>query len=116
MSVFEKTPSQPEDDQEIIGEFPCTQTQLRCWILNQLNPGNPGLNVAVRWEIRGNFKAATLEAAFRKIIQRHEVLRTRIIERAIDILCQGLIQDFIGERGFPRARDTCHDSHQPDRE
>lgn len=81
MSVFEKTPSQPEDDQEIIGEFPCTQTQLRCWILNQLNPGNPGLNVAVRWEIRGNFKAATLEAAFRKIIQRHEVLRTRIVEK-----------------------------------
>lgn len=81
MSAFEKTPAQPEDGQQIIGEFPCTQTQLRCWILNQLNPGNPGLNVAVRWEIRGNFKAATLEAAFRKIIQRHEVLRTRIVEK-----------------------------------
>ena len=65
----------------IIGEFPCTQTQLRCWVLDQLQPGNPALNVAVRWEIRGNFKAATIEAAFRRIIQRHEILRTRFIER-----------------------------------
>uniref|UniRef100_A0A7C1TA45 Condensation protein n=1 Tax=Agrobacterium albertimagni TaxID=147266 RepID=A0A7C1TA45_9HYPH len=66
---------------EIIGEFPCTQTQLRCWVLDQMQPGNPALNVAVRWEIRGTFKASTIEAAFRKIIQRHEILRTRFIER-----------------------------------
>lgn len=66
---------------EIIGEFPCTQTQLRCWVLDQLQPGNPALNVAVRWEIRGSFKASTIEAAFKKIIQRHEILRTRFVER-----------------------------------
>jgi thioesterase domain-containing protein/acyl carrier protein len=65
----------------VVGEFPCTQTQLRCWVLDQLQPGNPALNVAVRWEIRGNFKASTIEAAFRKIIQRHEILRTRFVER-----------------------------------
>jgi len=66
---------------EIIGEFPCTQTQLRCWVLDQFRPGNPALNVAVRWEIRGSFKASTIEAAFKKIIQRHEILRTRFVER-----------------------------------
>jgi thioesterase domain-containing protein/acyl carrier protein len=66
---------------QVIGEFPCTQTQLRCWVLDQLQPGNPALNVAVRWEIRGSFKASTIEAAFRKIIQRHEILRTRFVER-----------------------------------
>ena len=66
---------------EVIGEFPCTQTQLRFWILDQLQPGNPALNVSVRWEIRGSFKASTIEAAFRKIIQRHEILRTRFVER-----------------------------------
>lgn len=66
---------------ELVGEFPCTQTQLRCWVLDQLKPGNPALNVAVRWEIRGAFKASTIEAAFRKIIQRHEILRTRFVEK-----------------------------------
>ncbi|TVZ66937.1 condensation domain-containing protein [Rhizobium mongolense] len=81
MSTVESTPAKSDVKEEIVGEFPCTQTQLRCWIINQLSPGNPALNVAVRWEIRGIFKASTIEAAFRKVIQRHEVLRTRFIER-----------------------------------
>ncbi|MBW8299518.1 MAG: hypothetical protein K0M60_07960 [Hydrogenophaga sp.] len=71
----------PDAATAIIGEFPCTQTQLRCWVLDQLNPGNPALNVAVRWEIRGVFKASTIETALRRIIQRHEILRTRFVER-----------------------------------
>lgn len=75
-----QAPTSPVEP-EIIGEFPCTQTQLRCWVLDQLQPGNPALNVAVRWEIRGSFKASTIEAAFKKIIQRHEILRTRFVER-----------------------------------
>ncbi|MGV1794648.1 condensation domain-containing protein [Rhizobium sp. A37_96] len=81
MSTVDNSPSGSVAAPSIIGEFPCTQTQLRCWILDQLNPGNPALNVAVRWEIRGSFKVATLEAAFRKVIQRHEILRTRFIEK-----------------------------------
>ena len=81
MNTIETSSTRQDDDLALIGEFPCTQTQLRCWILDQLNPGNPALNVAVRWEIRGTFKAANVEAAFRKVIQRHEVLRTRLVER-----------------------------------
>ena len=73
--------SAPDATTAIVGEFPCTQTQLRCWVLDQLKPGNPALNVAVRWEIRGDFKASTIEAALRRIIQRHEILRTRFVER-----------------------------------
>ncbi|MFC5584151.1 condensation domain-containing protein [Nitratireductor kimnyeongensis] len=65
---------------DIIGEFPCTQTQMRCWFLDRLNPGNPALNVAVRWEIRGDFRTESIEAAFRQIIKRHEILRTRFVE------------------------------------
>ncbi len=82
MSQMENTTVASGSEPGLIGEFPCTQTQLRCWVLDQLKPGNPALNVAVRWEIRGTFKASTIEAAFRRIIQRHEVLRTRFVERA----------------------------------
>ncbi|WP_159949162.1 condensation domain-containing protein [Rhizobium sp. 18065] len=81
MNQIENTTAFPATDAKVIGEFPCTQTQLRCWVLDQLQPGNPALNVAIRWEIRGAFKTATIEAAFRKIIQRHEILRTRFVER-----------------------------------
>ncbi len=81
MNQHENQASSSAAAPKVIGEFPCTQTQLRCWVLDQLQPGNPALNVAVRWEIRGSFKASTIEAAFRKIIQRHEILRTRFVER-----------------------------------
>jgi len=64
----------------VIAEFPCTQTQLRCWFLDQLKPGNPALNVAVRWEVRGNFRISSIEEAFRQVIERHEILRTRFVD------------------------------------
>jgi len=69
-----------ESRHRIVAEFPCTQTQLRCWFLDQLKPGNPALNVAVRWEIRGAFKTASIEEAFRQVIERHEILRTRLVD------------------------------------
>lgn len=81
MNQQESQATSPTTAPVVIGEFPCTETQLRFWVLDQMQPGNPALNVSVRWEIRGSFKASTIEAAFRKIIQRHEILRTRFVER-----------------------------------
>ncbi|WP_373636872.1 condensation domain-containing protein [Yoonia sp. BS5-3] len=60
--------------------FPCSATQERCWFLNQLNPGNPALNVAIRWAVTGRFSAKSFEAAFAAAIARHEILRTRFID------------------------------------
>jgi hypothetical protein len=60
-------------------QFPCSLGQRRFWILDQLVPGNPALNVAVRWRLEGSVSGAQLESAFRQIIARHSVLRTRIV-------------------------------------
>lgn len=65
---------------EVLAEFPLSTTQQRCWFLNQMQPGNPALNVAVRWEVKGNLKATSLERAFQNVIERHEILRTRFVE------------------------------------
>ncbi|MBX9458404.1 MAG: condensation protein [Rhizobium sp.] len=81
MSIIENVTPVQAGKAIVLGEFPCTQTQLRCWVLDQLKPGNPALNVAVRWEVRGSFKSSTIEAALRKVIQRHEILRTCFVER-----------------------------------
>ena len=81
MSTVESTPAKSDEELEIVGEFPCTQTQLRCWILNQLKSGKSGAQRCGSMGNCGTFKASTIEAAFRKVIQRHEVLRTRFIER-----------------------------------
>ena len=60
--------------------LPVTPTQERCWFLNKLRPGTPSLNVSVRWEVRGRFPAPVMEQAFRLLIERHEILRTRFVE------------------------------------
>ncbi|WP_394155121.1 condensation domain-containing protein [Loktanella salsilacus] len=59
--------------------FPCSATQERFWFLDQMNPGDPALNVAFRWNIDGIFNATTIEAAFQAVIARQEALRTRFV-------------------------------------
>ena len=56
--------------------YPCSPIQHRFWVLDQLEPGDPALNVAVRWRIKGDLKQSTIEKAFELIVKRHEVLRT----------------------------------------
>ena len=60
--------------------LPCSLAQQRFWFLEQFHPGNPGLNVAVRWQMRGAVTDAAVEYAFQTLIERHEILRTRFID------------------------------------
>ncbi len=57
-------------------EAPCSHAQRRFWVLDRLDPGDPALNVAVRWRLEGEVPVASVERAFRLILARHEVLRT----------------------------------------
>jgi len=56
---------------------PCSRAQRRFWALDQLDPGSPALNVAVRWRIEGSLPASIVERALRMVIGRHDMLRTR---------------------------------------
>src|SRR5271156_6549467 len=74
--------------------YVCSLAQRRFWVLERLDPGNPALNVAVRWQLEGNISIASMQAAWRKIVKRHDVLRTffvaddgepvQVVEPAID--------------------------------
>jgi thioesterase domain-containing protein/acyl carrier protein len=61
--------------------FPCSSSQQRCWFIHALSPGSSVLNIALRWELKGRFNASTIEQAFQTIIDRHEILRTRFIDK-----------------------------------
>ncbi|WP_282119262.1 condensation domain-containing protein [Ruegeria atlantica] len=67
--------------QQIIGTFPTSVTQKRCWFMEQIHPGNKGLNLAIRWEVRGPVTSDIVQAAFQKIVDRHEIFRTRFVEK-----------------------------------
>lgn len=56
--------------------FPCSLAQARFWILDQITPEDPALNVAVRWRLRGRLDVAVLQQALNAVIDRHEILRT----------------------------------------
>ncbi len=60
--------------------FPCSSSQRRCWFIDLLRPGSTILNIALRWELEGQFAPAIVERAFQALVDRHEILRTRFYE------------------------------------
>ena len=61
-------------------EFPCSVAQERFWLLDRLDPGNSAYNVAVRWRLEGRVSSDLLQRSWAKILERHEILRTRFLE------------------------------------
>lgn len=59
--------------------FPCSLAQQRFWFLNQLEPDNTALNVAMRWRVTGPIGRDAIERALNALIERHEILRTRFV-------------------------------------
>ena len=66
---------QPQASADIYA-LPATQGQLRFWSLDQLNPGNPALNMPLMWKCTGDLNITALAQAFTLCIARHEILRT----------------------------------------
>ncbi len=57
--------------------FPLSFAQQRLWFLSQLEPDSPAYNIPLAIRIKGKCDSSLLERAFREIVQRHEILRTR---------------------------------------
>ena len=61
-------------------ESPCSPEQRRLWVLHQLDPNNPSLNISVCWYLDGSIHNGELEWAFRLLIARHQAMRTGIAD------------------------------------
>ncbi len=72
-------------DTEEVFVFPTTVAQRRFWLLDQIEPGNPALNVPLAARLAGRLDRALIERAVNEIVRRHEILRTsfRMIEGEI---------------------------------
>lgn len=71
-----RRPAEPVQD----GLYPASLAQQRFWVLDRLQPGNPALNVAVRWRLEGDLPVAVIQSAFDLLAARHEPLRTCFVE------------------------------------
>jgi amino acid adenylation domain-containing protein len=56
--------------------FPVSFSQLREWILDRLEPGNPAYNIPSNLRIEGPLSIPVLTAALQGLVHRHEVFRT----------------------------------------
>lgn len=66
--------------------FPATAAQGRFHFLDKAIPDFTGSNLAIQWELRGSFHNESVERAMQKIVDRHEILRTRLIEQDGEIV------------------------------
>jgi amino acid adenylation domain-containing protein len=71
-----RQPRAPEGDR-----FPVSFSQLREWILDQLEPGNPAYNIPGGLRVEGPLDLAAFTAAVNEIVRRHEALRTTFAAR-----------------------------------
>jgi amino acid adenylation domain-containing protein len=58
--------------------LPLSFAQQRLWFIDQMERGNPFYNIAAVVRLSGKLDIASLERSFGEIVNRHEVLRTRI--------------------------------------
>jgi thioesterase domain-containing protein/acyl carrier protein len=60
--------------------LPASVAQQSFWYLDQLDPGNPAYNIALRFMLRGPLDRRALASAFEQLCRRHETLRTKFVE------------------------------------
>ncbi|MEO1054537.1 MAG: amino acid adenylation domain-containing protein, partial [Bacteroidota bacterium] len=68
---------------EMVGDdrsFPVTPAQSRFWALSKLNKGSSSLNIPLAFDLRGDVDENQLQYAFRKLLERHESLRTVFVQ------------------------------------
>src|SRR5438445_9415971 len=64
------------------GPVPVSFAQERLWFLDQLEPGNPFYNMDFAWRLHAALDPDALAWAVERIVDRHEVLRTRFVSEA----------------------------------
>jgi alpha/beta superfamily hydrolase/acyl carrier protein len=70
--------------------FPATIAQQTFWYLDRLQPGNPALNIPLRFRLTGPLHPEELARALTELVRRHEALRTRftVVEgELVQIVC-----------------------------
>lgn len=61
--------------------FPASFAQRGLWLLDQLVPNTAAYNISLVLRIRGELDVESFQRSLRKVVQRHESLRTRFVFR-----------------------------------
>jgi len=92
--------------------LPLSFAQQRFWFLNQLEATSAAYHLTNVWRLNGPFNRAALEASLTDIVQRHESLRTTILQSSDGIPCQVVqpafnpLNDFIDLQTYSAAEQN----------
>ncbi|NSL86198.1 amino acid adenylation domain-containing protein [Chitinophaga sp. Mgbs1] len=93
-------------------DYPASSAQKRLWTVSQLNEANAAYNVPLICNFDGDLDIPALEAAFRQLIGRHEILRTIFRENENGELRQRIYAD--GAQNFAIHRKDLRDAILPE--
>ena len=81
IALLGSTAAGPAGPAQASGPSPASAAQRRLWFLDRLDPGNPNYNIAGAVRVTGPLDITALTAAIELLVDRHEALRSRLIER-----------------------------------
>jgi Condensation domain/TubC N-terminal docking domain len=76
LRLNDKTSHQPVGRVDTHDCYPLSSSQLRLWILSQLDEGNIAYNIPGAYLLEGDLKPESLLYSFNTLVERHEALRT----------------------------------------
>lgn len=68
-----------------LGHFEVSPVQERFWILSQLNDEHIAYNIVSAFDLEGKLDEAAFAESLRRLVQRHEILRTSFLEAGEDL-------------------------------
>lgn len=76
---------EPHGARPVGTEVVLSYSQERMWFMHELAPESSAYNVPLAIRLHGPLSTTALEAAFARVIERHEVLRTRFVKSTVGV-------------------------------
>ncbi|MEU6172121.1 condensation domain-containing protein [Streptantibioticus parmotrematis] len=77
--------------------FPASGFQESIWLAERLDPAHARYHIPLFWRVRGTLDPDALRAALALLVERHEILRTRFVDR------DGRLHHEVGEAWVPEV-------------
>ena len=94
---------------------PLSFSQERMWFMHELAPESSAYNVPLALRLHGQLDVASMQAALARIVDRHEILRTRFIKTAegifgevVDAPSPLIIETHLAQDGSIAAEEALH--------
>ncbi|MGO0633783.1 amino acid adenylation domain-containing protein [Pseudomonas sp. SAR267] len=91
-----------------LGSLPLSFAQQRLWFLAQMSGGSAAYHIPLGLHLRGTLDALALERALRRLVERHESLRSHFVEQD----GEPRVVLAADARGFQLALEDARDLHE----